>query len=403
MAAPRHRTFRRGDVVLMIGTMKGLFLLRSSPTRSAWELAGPYFAGRSVYAAAFDQRADRHRLWVGQVSDHWGPGISWSDDFGRTWKEETSLRFPVDTGKSLERVWQIRPGLESEPNTLYCGVSPAALFKSTDNGGSWDLVRGLWNHPHRENWQPGGGGLCLHTIVLGERGRITVAVSTGGVYRSDDGGDTWTPRNSGIRADFMPDTYPEFGQCVHKVVNHRSRPDVMFLQNHWGLYRSDDAGDHWKDIGKGVPSDFGFAMAMHPRDPDVVYIVPIESDMYRCTPEGKLRVYRTKGGGRSWEALTKGLPQTNALETVLRDGLATDPLRPAGVYFGTRSGKVWGSKNDGDTWRLVYEGLPPVVCVKAAVVGEPANGPTVRRRTTGGSPRPKAPGRRKPSKTRAKG
>jgi photosystem II stability/assembly factor-like uncharacterized protein len=201
---------------------------------------------------------------------------------------------------------------------------------------------------------------------------MTVAMSTAGVYRTSDGGDTWQPRNQGIRAVFLPDKYPEFGQCVHKIVRHRANPNRLYLQNHWGLYRSDDDGDTWKDIANGVPSDFGFAMVGHPHDPDTVYIVPIESDEYRCTPEGKLRVYRTRNGGKSWEPLTRGLPQKNALETVLRDSLASDSLDPAGIYFGTRSGKVYGSHDDGKSWQLIQEGLPPVVSVKAAVVGDGA-------------------------------
>jgi photosystem II stability/assembly factor-like uncharacterized protein len=253
-------------------------------------------------------------------------------------------------------------------------VEPSALFVSRDAGRSWSTVKGLLEHPHRPKWTPGGGGMCLHTILPHptDRKRMTVAMSTAGVYRTSDGGDTWQARNQGIRAEFMPDKYPEFGQCVHKIVRHPANPSRLYLQNHWGLYRSDDDGDSWQDIAKGVPSDFGFAMVGHPHDPDTVYIVPIESDEYRCTPEGKLRVYRTRNGGKSWEALTRGLPQKNALETVLRDGLASDSLKPAGVYFGTRSGKLYGSHDDGKSWQLIQEGLPAVVSVKAAVVGDGA-------------------------------
>ncbi|HXH92259.1 MAG TPA: exo-alpha-sialidase, partial [Thermoanaerobaculia bacterium] len=230
-----------------------------------------------------------------------------------------------------------------------------------------------WNHPQRERWVPGGGGMCLHTILLDPRSldRIRIAVSTAGMYVTEDGGETWRPSNKGVRADFLPDKYPEFGQCVHKVVQSKVNPDRMFLQNHWGLYRSDDSGEKWKDVAKGVPSDFGFAMAIHPEDPDCAWIVPLESDGFRCTPEGKLRVYRTENAGKSWEAMTKGLPQRDAYETILRDALANDPLDPAGVYFGTRNGKLFGSSDEGKKWSQLADGLPAVVSVKAVSISLP--------------------------------
>ena len=372
----RHANVREGDVLLLVGTMKGAFLMRSNAARSRWEVGGPYFPGHTVYAMAYDGRAGRKRVWAGAGSEHFGTVLRSSDDFGRNWTnpESATVRFPEESGVALKRVWQIQPGRADEPGTLYCGVEPAALFESRDAGETWSLVRGLYVHPHRPLWQPGGGGLGLHTIVLDptNRNRMHVAISTGGVYRTDDGGRSWAPRNQGIRVTFMPDKYPEFGQCVHKMVRHPSRPERLFLQNHWGLYRSDDAGDSWQDMARGVPSDFGFAMAMHSHDADTVYILPIESDEFRCTPEGKLRVYRTRDAGGSWEALTRGLPQKDALECVLRDAMAVDALNPAGVYFGTRSGQVWGSANGGQAWGLVRGGLPPVLCVKAVVVGEPA-------------------------------
>jgi len=231
-------------------------------------------------------------------------------------------------------------------------------------------VSGLLDHPHRPRWTPGGGGLCLHTIVLDpvRAARIWIGVSTGGVYRTDDGGRTWKARNVGIRAEFLPEKYPEFGQCVHKVVHHPERPATLFLQNHWGLYRSDDAGDSWQDVAHGVPSDFGFPMAIHPREPDTVYVLPLESDAFRCPPGGKLRVYRTRNGGRSWQPQSRGLPQHGAYETILRDAMATDTLDPVGVYFATRNGKLFASRDGGGSWRLAVEGLPPVVCVRAVVV-----------------------------------
>jgi photosystem II stability/assembly factor-like uncharacterized protein len=376
MPAVRHVAAKDGDVLLLVGTMKGAFVLRSNAARSKWDLGGPYFPGQAVYALAFDSRGGKRRLWAGTGSEHWGPMLSSSDDFGKTWSspEESTLRFPEDTGASMKRIWQIQPGRAEESGTIYAGVEPAALFESQDNGATWSLVRGLYDHPHRAQWQPGGGGLGLHTIIPDplDTDRIWVAISTGGVYRTDDGGRTWKASNKGVRAEFMPDKHPEFGQCVHKIALHPARPSRLFLQNHWGLYRSDNGGDTWEDIANGVPSDFGFPMLVHPHDPDTAYIIPLESDMFRCTPEGRLRVYRTRNAGKSWEPLTKGLPQRHALETVLRDALDADPLDPAGIYFGTRNGTVWSSANGGTSWTPAIEGLPPVVCVKATVVGGPA-------------------------------
>jgi photosystem II stability/assembly factor-like uncharacterized protein len=369
---PAPLSAREGDALLLVGTMKGLFLARSGAGRRRWEISGPFFPGSSVYAAALDARAGRHRIWAAPSSMHWGAELVWSDDFGKTWSRPSTplVCFPEDAGASLKNIWQISPGRADEPDTLYCGVEPSALFESRDAGKTWSLNAGLWNHPHRAKWNPGGGGLCLHTVLVDPNtpGRLTVASSTGGVYRSDDDGRSWNVKNRGVRAEFYPGKYPEFGQCVHKIAHNASRPGRLFLQNHWGLYRSDDGGDSWQDIANGVPSDFGFCVGAHPRDPDTAFIVPIHSDGFRCTPEGKLRVYRTRDAGASWQAMTRGLPQKNALETVVRDGMAVDPFTPAGVYFGTRSGKLYGSRDEGRSWELVREGLPPVVCVKAAVV-----------------------------------
>jgi photosystem II stability/assembly factor-like uncharacterized protein len=245
--------------------------------------------------------------------------------------------------------------------------------------------------------------MCLHTILPdpADPKRKFIAMSTGGAYRSDDGGATWQARNEGVRAEFLPEKYPEFGQCVHKIVQHKAQPQRLFLQNHWGLYRSEDGGNSWKDIANGVPSDFGFCMAIHPHDPETVYIVPIESDEYRCTPEGKLRVYRTRNAGKSWEPLTRGLPQKNALETVLRDSMATDTCDPAGIYFGTRSGKVYGSNDEGQSWQAIIEGLPPVVCVRAALIDGAAAGSPQRRGGAAKSKAKSSPKRTAKSKARA--
>jgi hypothetical protein len=375
MPETHHVKPRNGDVLLLVGTMKGAFILRANASRKKWEIGGPYFPGSAVYAMAYDGRAGRHRIWAGPHSMHWGALLRSSDDFGKSWTnpEAANVKFPESAGAALERVWQIVPGRESEPETLHCGVEPAAVFTSTDAGETWRLNEGLWNHPQRAKWMPGGGGLCLHTILLHptDPKRMRIAVSTAGMYVTDDGGATWRPSNHGVRADFLPDKYPEFGQCVHKVVQAKQKPQRMFLQNHWGLYRSDDGGENWKDVANGVPSDFGFAMAIHPGDPDCAWIVPLESDQFRCTPEGKLRVYRTRNAGKKWKPLAKGLPQKDAYETVLRDALAVDAEDPVGVYFGTRNGKLFGSSNEGKSWSTLADGLPPVVCVKAVGVSLP--------------------------------
>jgi serine/threonine protein kinase len=380
----RHLTVKNGDVLLLIGTTKGAFLARAKKDRKRWEVAGPYFHGHAIYSLAYDGRNGRHRLWASTGSLLWGTYLRSSDDFGKTWTNplEANIKFPADSGVSLKNIWKIALGPPAATDTLYCGVEPAALFESHDAGESWSLVRGLFDHPHRPLWMPGQGGLCLHTILPhpAERGRMHIAISAGGVYRTDDGGRTWQAKNRGIRVTFMPERHPEFGQCVHKLVCHPDRPDRLFLQNHWGLYRSDDGADSWNDIANGVPSDFGFAMAVHPHDADTVYIVPMESDEFRCTPEGRLRVYRTRNAGASWEPLSRGLPQKSAYETVLRDGMTTDFLDPAGVYFGTRSGKLYASTDAGRTWSEVCSGLPQIVCVASAVISELAGSATKRKR-----------------------
>ena len=373
MPATTYVDARSGDPLLLVGTMKGAFILRSNGERSNWQIGGPYFPGRAVYALAYDNRDGRNRLWAAVNSPHWGSYLSSSSDFGKTWTEPETygVKFPAETDTAVKQIWQIVAGNKNEPDTLYCGVEPAALFRSDDAGETWSLVEGLYNHPHRPQWMPGGGGLCLHTILPDpqNKDRMHIAISTGGVYRTDDGGANWQARNAGVRAQFLPpeNWYPEFGQCVHKIVSHPSNPARMFLQNHWGLYRSEDGADSWTDIANGVPSDFGFALDIDPNEPHSAYIVPLESDEFRCTPEAKLRVYRTRNAGESWEPLTDGLPQENAFETILRDGLSTDEMNPTGIFFGTRNGKLFGSHDGGDSWRTIEEGLPPIVCVKTAV------------------------------------
>ena len=359
-------------VALLVGTMKGAFFFRSDSARKNWKIDGPHFPGESVYALYHDTRGGRNRTFAAPTNPFFGGTLRVSEDFGKTWTEPDAhrVRFPESSGLALTQIWQIRPGSDSETDTLYAGVEPACLFKSTDAGDTWSPVEGMLNHEHRPRWQPGAGGLCLHTIVPDPQNpdRTLIAISAAGVYRSDDGGATWRARNVGVRAEFLPDKHPEFGQCVHKVVHHPSKPGRLFLQNHWGLYRSDDWGESWQDIANGVPSDFGFAMAMHPHDTETVYIVPLKSDMFRVTPDAKLRVYRTRNAGESWQPLGDGLPQENAYETVLRDAMTTDTLDSAGIYFGTRSGKLFGSSDSGDSWIEIAGNLPPIVCVKTAVL-----------------------------------
>jgi photosystem II stability/assembly factor-like uncharacterized protein len=299
-------------------------------------------------------------------------GLYRSDDWGDRW-QDIADGVPSDFGFAMA----MHP---TDPDTVYIlpldgfGRWPVdaklQVYRTRDGGASWKPVEGYLKHPHRDFWSPGNGGLCLHTILLdpARSSRMLAAQSTGGVYRTEDGGRSWNPRNQGVRADFLPDKYPEFGQCVHKIVQSKPRPDRMYLQNHWGLYRSDDRGETWTDIANGVPSDFGFGLTIHPRDPECAWIVPLESDEFRCTPEGKLRVYRTRDAGASWQPLTDGLPQEGAYEAVLRDALASDPLDRVGVYFGTRNGKVFASADEGDHWTEVLDGLPPVVSVKAVIV-----------------------------------
>lgn len=358
------------EVLLVVGTRKGLFTGRRRGGR--WELSGPFFPAQAVYAAAIDTRGPVPRLLAGCDSAHWGPSVFHSDDLGASWVEpdRPAVAFPQDTGASLERVWQLHPATGGDPSVVYAGTEPAALFRSVDRGESFELVRPLWEHPTRSDWEPGGGGEAVHTVVTDRRdpAAVTVAVSTAGVFRSRDGGASWDPSNDGVSAVFLPDPHPEFGQCVHKIAQDAGDLDRLYLQNHWGVYRSDDAGGHWTDIGAGLPSDFGFAVAAHPHRPDTAYVFPITADSDRVPADRRCRVFRTSDAGAGWEGLSAGLPEGDHFGTVLRDALRTDDADPAGVYFGNRNGELYASADDGDSWRQIAAHLPDVLCVRAAVV-----------------------------------
>ena len=361
------------EILLAIGTRKGLFLARSTD-RLSWSVTGPRLPMTEVYAVAIDTRPATPRLLVGTSSSHFGPSVSVSDDLGATWDEpETApIAFDEDTGTSLERVWQLAPGRPDAPEEIFAGTQPSALFRSTDGGRSFELVRGLWDHPHRPKWGGGYGGQAIHTVLPHptDPNRMLVAMSTGGVYRTEDGGATWQPSNTGIRAYFLPDDeYPEFGQCVHKVARHPAAPELVFAQNHHGVYRSDDEGRTWTSIADGLPSDFGFAMVTHPHRTGVIYTFPLHADTRRYPPDNRARVYRSEDAGKTWTALSAGLPTEPFYATVLRDAMCCDDAEPAGVYFGSRSGEVYGSADEGESWRLIASHLPDVVCVRAAVVG----------------------------------
>ncbi len=358
------------EVLLTVGTRKGLFIGRRRA--GVWEFGGPHFNAQAIYSIAIDTRRDTPRLLVGGDSAHWGPSVFHSDDLGASWTEpaKPAVKFPQDTEASLERVWQLHPSA-AEPDVVWAGTEPAALYRSEDRGESFELVRPLWEHPTRSKWVPGGGGEGMHTILTDARDpqSITVAVSTAGVFRTQDGGQSWSPANSGVSAVFLPAPNPEFGQCVHKVTRDAVDPDRLYLQNHWGVFRSDDAGGKWVDIGAGLPSDFGFAAAAHPHRGDTAYLFPINADADRVPADRRCRVYRTTDAGASWEALSAGLPEGDHYGTVLRDALCTDDLDPAGVYFGNRNGEVFASADDGDTWQQLASHLPDVLCVRAAAIG----------------------------------
>jgi photosystem II stability/assembly factor-like uncharacterized protein len=356
------------STLLLIGTKKGLFLLTSAD-RAKWEMHGPFSPGKEINHVIYDARNKRIHA---TANDAWfGCELVSSPDLGKTWENaKQNPSFPENSGLKLERLWHIEPGLRDEPNVLYCGVAPAALFRSEDSGQTWREVVGLTRHPTRTKWNPGAGGLCLHSIALdpAQPRRIFVGISAAGVFRSEDAGTTWKPVNRGTRAEFMPDKYPEFGQCVHKLLMADGKSSLLFQQNHCGMYRSADGGESWTEITAGLPSDFGFPLAVHPRKPETIFVLPLKGAEFRCPPENKLRVFRSRDGGNKWETLNRGLPEGESFMSVYREGMAMDQQEPAGIYFGTNTGKVFGSSDEGDSWGLVADNLPPVYSVEAAIV-----------------------------------
>jgi photosystem II stability/assembly factor-like uncharacterized protein len=352
-------------VTLLVGTRRGLFTARSDARRTNWRVDGPFLEGREVYHAIRDPRTGA--IWA--ATDHrvWGAHVHRSDDEGRSWQTLEAAPHYADE-RGLKAIWFLAAGPPAEPDTLWAGIEPAGLFVTRDAGSTWTGVDSLNQHPTSDTWQPAGGGLALGSIQHDPRDPATMycSLSAGGVYRSEDGGATWTPANDGVRADFLPRPYPPAGQCVHKLRLHPARPDRLYQQNHCGVYRSDDRGATWTEITTGLPSDFGYALALDPRDADTAFVIPEESSHMRATCDGRLRVYRTTDAGLSWQPLTAGLPQEHAYVSILRDAMDHDTLVPVGLYFGTSTGHLFASANGGDNWSTIAGFLPKILCVTVA-------------------------------------
>jgi hypothetical protein len=362
------------ETIVLIGTRKGLIIARSSDDRAVWTVEPIQFANKEVSAVAVDPRRDPPRFFAGVTTGHWGPFLAYSDDLARTWVEpdHAPIAFPEGTDTALIRIWQIHPAAVSQPEVVYAGVEPHALFRSDDSGLTFSLVEGLWNHPHRPEWMPGGGGACLHTVIThpDDPQQLLVAMSAAGVYRSSDGGSTWQAANKGIQVAWQPEDqrFPEFGQCVHKVAMHPGRPDRLFAQNHFGVYRSDDGAGTWEAIESGLPSNFGFPIVVHPHQPDTVYAFPLRADAERLPADGSCQVYRSENAGASWQSSSAGLPDGPYYAAVLRDAMCTDIGDPAGIYFGTRLGEVFASLDDGGSWKAVASHLPDVLSIRAVTL-----------------------------------
>lgn len=361
-----------GEIMLTIGTRKGLWLARSDDSREAWSVDGPHLTREPVASCAIDVRGTTPRLLAGGFSWHWGPFLVRSDDLGGSWHdpEHAALRFPEGEGAAVKNVWQILPDVPDRPGVVWAGTEPSALWRSDDGGETFSLVRGLWDHPHRPLWEPGGGGQALHTILPHpvDDARVTVGMSTGGVYRSGDAGESWAPSNGGIQAGYLPDPPPEYGHCIHKVARDAQDPTRLYAQHHGGVYRSDDDGASWRAIDEGLPSDFGFPVVTHPRDAGVAWVFPLTADMDRTPPKGHCAAYRTRDGGTTWEPCHTGLPDDPFYVSVLRDAMCVDDADPAGVYIGSRDGCVFASPDEGETWTTVARHLPDILSVRAATI-----------------------------------
>jgi photosystem II stability/assembly factor-like uncharacterized protein len=391
-------------VRVLAGTRKGLFILTADGARKNWEVSGPHFAGWEIYHAK-GSPVDSKRIYVSQTSGWFGQVIQRSDDGGKTWFQPgtppgegttgpggmpkgESNKFVYDTSKEtgasltthqwydgtqhpweFKRVWHLEPSL-SEPDTVLAGVEDAALFRSKDGGKTWHELAGLRGHGTGPKWQPGAGGMCLHTIIQDAKNpkRIYIAISAAGAFRTDDDGKTWKPINRGLKSQYIPDPNAEVGHCVHHVALHPAKPDVLFMQKHWDVMRSDDAGDQWHEVSGNLPTDFGFVIDVHAHQPETIYVAPIKSDGEHYVPDGKLRIYRSKSGGNEWEALTNGLPQKDCYVNILRDAMSVDTLDSCGIYFGTTGGQVYCSPDAGETWAPIVRDLPAVLSVEAQVI-----------------------------------
>jgi photosystem II stability/assembly factor-like uncharacterized protein len=363
-------------VRVLVGTRKGAFVLSSDGKRQDWEISGPFFAGWEIYHVK-GSPVDPNRLYASQSSGWFGQMIQRSDDGGKTW-EAVNNEFKYDgvTGThqwydgtqhpwEFKRVWHLEPAL-ADPDTVYAGVEDAAFFRSTDGGRSWHELAGLRGHESGPRWSPGAGGLGVHTILLDptDPGRMFVAISAAGVFRTDDGGKTWHPKNKGLSSKYLPDPTAEVGHCVHRIAKHASRPNVLYMQKHWDVMRSDDAGDSWQKVSGNLPTDFGFPIDVHAHEPETIFVVPIKSDSEHFPIDGKLQVYRSRTGGNEWEPLTDGLPQRDCYVNVLRDAMSVDSLDSCGVYFGTTGGQVYASSNAGDSWKAIVHDLPAILSVE---------------------------------------